>query len=282
VQSRGFPIGGRDGVQRSVGVVRDVSHERALDQALRHAQKMEAVGTLASGVAHNLRNVLQTIVNFIEVSRMLTAAGEPTTEMLDRAMTAATSGATLIDQLMTFARKQEAVPLSSVRLDDVLRDAMAMIKPLVSEAISLKIDVGAPDGVVMAHPVQLQQILLNLATNARDAMPRGGTLSITSREVALDEPFASAHGLSAGRHLVVTVKDTGEGMDAATKARMFDPFFTTKDIGRGTGLGLSTVFALVQQFGGCIEVDSAPAVGTTFTIYLPAQRGQGANGHSGT
>jgi len=274
VESRGFPILGDDGVVRAgVGVVRDVTHERMLEQALRHAQKMEAVGTLASGVAHNLRNVLQAILNCLEVIRVMLASGEPVVAMLDRATTATKRGAVLIDQLMTFARKQEAVGLLPVRLDDVLCEAMGLIKPLVTDAITLALDAGAPDAVVLAHPVQLEQILLNLAANARDAMPRGGTLTITSTEVVLDEPAAKPRGLSPGPHLVVTVKDTGQGMDAETKARMFEPFFTTKDIGRGTGLGLSTVFALVQQFGGAVEVDSAPEAGTTFRIYLPALRG---------
>jgi len=270
VHSRGFPIGDKDGRQRSVGVVRDVTHERMPEQALRHAQKMEAVGTLASGVAHNIRNVLQAILNFIQVIRLKTEAGEPIVEMLDRVNNATGRGAELIDQLVMFARKQDALSLSRVRVDDVLREAAGLIRPLVTEMVSLEIDAGAPDAIVMADPVQLEQVLLNLAANARDAMPRGGTLAITSREVVLDEPSAKARRLSPGPQVVLTVKDSGEGMDAETKARVFEPFFTTKGVGQGTGLGLSTVFAVVQQFGGSIEVDSAPGAGSTFTITLPA------------
>src|SRR5215510_8042290 len=193
--------------------------------------------------------------------------------MLDRATIATKRGAVLIDQLMTFARKQEALSLSPVRVDDVIREAVGLIRPMVSDAISLTIVPGAPDGVVLADPVQLEQIFLNLAANARDAMPRGGKFSITSGEVELDWEAARAHGLLPGPHVIVTVADTGEGMDAATKARVFEPFFTTKDVGKGTGLGLSTVFALVEHFGGNIEVKSAPQAGTAFTMWLPALRG---------
>jgi signal transduction histidine kinase len=159
-----------------------------------------------------------------------------------------------------------------VRLDDVIREAVGLIRPMLGDAISIKIVAGAPGGVVMADPVQLEQILLNLAGNARDAMPRSGTFSITSAEADFDWESARAHGLSPGPHVIVTVADTGDGMDTATKARVFEPFFTTKDIGKGSGLGLSTAFALIQHFAGSIEVDSAPRAGTTFTIYLPALR----------
>jgi signal transduction histidine kinase len=268
-------MGSEDGTPgASVGVVRDVTHERMLEQALRHAQKMEAVGTLASGVAHNLRNVLQAILGSVEVARVLTAAGQPAGQMLDRATTTTKKGAALIDQLMMFARKQEAtVSLSPVHLDDAIRDAAVLIKPLLGNAIALEIDAGAPFGVVMADPMQLEQVFLNLAANARDAMPRGGVLTIKSTDTLLDEQRARAHGRSPGPHVIVTVTDTGVGMDAATKARVFEPFFTTKEIGKGTGLGLSTVFALVQQFGGCIEVESAPGAGTAFTICLPSLHG---------
>jgi PAS domain S-box-containing protein len=270
VQSRGFPILEDDGSWRSVGVVRDVTQERMLEQALRQAQKMEAVGTLASGIAHNLRNVLQAILNFTQVIRIGAAAGKPIFETLDRVSSATQRGAVMIEQLMTFARKQEAVGLSPVRLDDVLRDAEALLKQMLGAGIALTIDAGAPNDVVMADAVQLEQILLNLAANARDAMPAGGTLTMTSREAVLDERVARAHGVSPGRHVVLTVKDTGDGMDAATKARVFEPFFTTKDIGKGTGLGLSTAYAVVRHFSGDIEIDSAPGAGATFTIRLPA------------
>jgi signal transduction histidine kinase len=209
---------------------------------------------------------------------MMSAAGEPIADVLDRVRTTTNRGAVLIDQLMMFARKEDAVSLSPVHVDDVLREAIGLIRPMVSDAIALEINPGAPNAVVMADPVQLEQILLNLAANARDAMPRGGTFTIASREHQVDAQSARTRGISPGPHVVVTAKDTGEGMDAATKARVFEPFFTTKDVGKGTGLGLSTVYVLVQQFGGCIEVDSTPDAGTTFSIYLPALRSQVTRG----
>ena len=272
VHSRGFVVEGDNGrVLRNVGVVRDVTSERALEDQLRQAQKMEAVGTLASGVAHNLRNVLQAVMGSIQLAQFIGVEDPDCAHALERAVSATKRGAVLIDQLMTFARKQDGtINLQPLRVDDAIREAAGLLKPLMGGRILLEIETAAPAGVVMSDPVQFEQVLLNLAANARDAMPDGGTLSIRSREAVLDEPTAKAHATSAGAHVIVTVRDSGCGMDAETRAHIFEPFFTTKGIGKGTGLGLSTVFALVRQFGGCIEVESAPGQGTTFSIWLPA------------
>jgi two-component system cell cycle sensor histidine kinase/response regulator CckA len=272
VHSRSFVVPADDGRGlRSVGVVRDISSERALEEQLRHAQKMEAVGTLAGGVAHNLRNVLQAVLGSIEVAQSLGADSPDGAHALERAVCATQRGAALIEQLMTFAHKHEGtITLGPVHLDDTIREAEGLLRTLVGRRVHLEIELGSPGSVVMADPVQFEQILLNLAANARDAMSEGGTLAIRSRAALLDEPTAKMRRVAPGPHVIVTVRDTGCGMDAATKARIFEPFFTTKGVGKGTGLGLSTVFTLVQQFAGYIDVESAPAAGTTFSVCLPA------------
>jgi PAS domain S-box-containing protein len=275
VHSRGFAVVADGGeVRRNVGVVRDVTNERKLEDELRQAQKMEAVGTLAGGLAHNLRNVLQAIVASVGLVKVRGSGSPEGVRSLERALSASGKGVALIDQLMVFSRKQSGqLTRRPLRLDQEVHAAEALIKVLLGERIQLDVATGAPGGVVMADPVQLEQILLNLATNARDAMPDGGTVTIQTRERVLDDEAAKSHGVVAGPHVVVTVRDTGTGMDAATKARVFEPFFTTKEAGKGTGLGLSTVFGLVRQFGGCVDVESEPGAGTTFSICFPSLQG---------
>jgi PAS domain S-box-containing protein len=270
VQSRGFPVEGPTAeVARIVGVVRDVTGERKLEEELRQSQKMEAVGTLAGGVAHNLRNVLQAIMGFIHTAQRKGADPERVAQALARALAVASRGATLTTQLTKFTRRHE-VSMQALRLDDVVRDASGLIKPLVGEQVVVEVETHAPDAVVMADPVELEQILLNLASNAHDAMTEGGTLVLRTEERFLDEQTAAAHDTKPGPHVLLTVRDTGTGMDAATRARIFEPFFTTKEVGKGTGIGLSTVFALTRQYGGCIDVESEPGKGTTFTLCFPS------------
>jgi PAS domain S-box-containing protein len=272
VHSRGFVVQGDDGrVLRNVGVVRDITAERGLEDQLRHAQKMEAVGTLAGGVAHNLRNVLQAVLGSIQVAEMFGTENPDGAQALERAVSATKRGASLIDQLMTFAHKHEGtITLQPLRIDESMREAEPLLKTLMGSRVQLDMETATPVGFVMSDPVQFEQILLNLAANARDAMPDGGSLIIRSREAVVDERTAKLHHVSPGPHVIVTVRDSGCGMDDKTRARIFEPFFTTKGIGKGTGLGLSTVFTLVHQFGGWIEVESAPGAGTTFSICLPS------------
>jgi PAS domain S-box-containing protein len=273
VQSRGFPVKDDDGQpHRNVGVVRDITSERALEDQLRQAEKLEAVGTLAGGLAHNLRNVLQAVVGAIGLAEMRGIENPQSVQALRKAVASTQKGVALIDQLLAFARKDGTeFRRSPLHLDDELRNAQSLVHVLLGEPIRLEMDLGAPTAVVFGDPVQIEQILLNLAANARDAMPDGGTLTIGTSEAVLDERTAKAHGVPPGPCVVVTVRDTGRGMDVTTKAHVFEPFFTTKEPGRGTGLGLSTVFALVRQFGGSIAVESEPGAGTTFSMCLPSR-----------
>jgi PAS domain S-box-containing protein len=273
VQDRAFPVAKDGNIAHYVGVVRDVTRERELEEALRHAQKMEAVGELASGLAHNLGNVLQAILISVRLAQVA-SDDKKRTGVLERAATSTLKGATLIAQLMTFARKQRGkIDVRPVRIDDWLREAIGLLKPLLGDAIIVDLQAAAPAAVVMADPVQLEQVLLNLASNARDAMPEGGSLVLRSQVESIDDLTAQAHGARPGAYALVSIQDDGSGMDAKTMARIFEPFFTTKEIGAGTGLGLSTAFALVSQFGGWIEVESENNVGTTFSIYLPCDEG---------
>ena len=272
VHTRAFPVKTDDGASvGTVGVVRDVTNERWLEDSLRQAQKMEAVGALASGVAHNLRNVLQAAMGFVSLAQRKGLDDPRASATLDRAVDAMKKGAALIDQLMIFSRKQEGeVRLRPVRVDQSVRDAMSLLKPLLGGQIQLEIETHAPAGVVMADPVQIEQMLLNLATNARDAMQAGGKLAFKTSETVFDDAAAKAQGTVPGPHVLICVQDSGSGMDAATQARIFEPFFTTKGVGEGTSLGLSTVFAVVRQFGGCIRVESAVGQGSKFTVCIPS------------
>jgi PAS domain S-box-containing protein len=278
VQSRDFPVQGPDGrVVRNVGVVRDVTDARKMEEDIRQLQKMEAIGTLASGVAHNLRNVLQAVLGFIHVAHQKGSGSPAGARALERARTTAKRGAALTDQLMMFTRKQDAA-MRPLCLDDVIRDGVDLIGPLVGDQIQIDLECGAPRALVMADAVQVEQILLNLAANARDAMPRGGTLSLRTEQAFLDDAAAGAHGVARGPHVKLVVSDDGIGMDRDTLLRIFEPFFTTKEVGRGTGLGLATVFALSRQFGACIDVESEPGLGTTVTLFFPMLGQRAADG----
>lgn len=273
VLSRGFPVEGPEGqVARVVGVIRDVTAERKLEEELRQSQKMEAVGTLASGVAHNLRNVLQAIMGFVGVAQQKGLEPERRTRALARAIAVATRGATLTTQLTKFAKRHD-VSMHALCLDEVVRDSAPLVQSLVGDRIAVEVETRAPGARVMANPIELEQVILNLASNARDAMPGGGTLALRTEERFVDAETAAAHQVKPGPHVILTARDTGTGMDADTRARVFDPFFTTKEVDKGTGLGLTTAFASIRQFGGCIDVESELGRGTTFTLCLPSLEG---------
>ncbi|MBI1789360.1 MAG: response regulator [Acidobacteria bacterium] len=252
-----------------VVVAADVSEQRRLEQQLQQAQKMEAVGRLAGGVAHDFNNLLTVITGYGQLLLHQLPAGDQAREPVDAIVKAADRAGALTKQLLAFSRRQAIQP-RVLDLNESVTQLQSMLCRVIREDIRLSISLSADLGRVKADPGQIDQVLMNLAVNSRDAMPRGGSLRIETRNVELDEAFARRHsGVAAGPYVVLEVSDTGAGMDAATRARVFEPFFTTKETGQGAGLGLATVYGIVTQSCGHITVDSEPDKGTTFKIYLP-------------
>jgi signal transduction histidine kinase/ActR/RegA family two-component response regulator len=238
-------------------------------EQLQQAQKMEAVGLLAGGIAHDFNNLLTVIMNRAGLLRQRPESAEAVAAGLALIERTAQRAAALTRQLLTFSRKQVLQP-RLVDLNRVVTDMADMLRPLLGERIALCVATTPELGRVNADPGHLEQVVMNLAVNARDAMPEGGRLTLETADIELDESFPGRPpGLRAGPYVVLTVSDTGAGIDAATQARMFEPFFTTKATGQGTGLGLSTVYGIVKQHGGYISVESAPGRGATFRIFLP-------------
>ncbi|QJW96566.1 ATP-binding response regulator [Frigoriglobus tundricola] len=257
-------------VSGAVLVFRDVTERRRLEAHLRQAQKMEAVGRLAGGIAHDFNNIMTVITGFSEVLRNDDLPAEQRHEFLSHIAAAGEQAAALTRQIMAFSRKQMLVPCV-LDLNVVVRRMEAMIERLVGSDVVLATDLAPDLGAVNADPTQVAQVLLNLAANARDAMPKpgGGRLTIATANVDFARPPAAHPGLVPGRYAALSVTDTGAGMPPDVLAQVFEPFFTTKEFGQGTGLGLATVYGIVTQSGGHIDAASAPGRGTTFRVLLP-------------
>jgi PAS domain S-box-containing protein len=251
------------------GVMYDITERKRLEDQLRHSQKMEAVGQLAGGVAHDFNNLLMLIQAHNENLRDRLADSDPARRDALEIENAVTRAASLTNQLLAFSRKQVLRP-KVLDLNMVLAEVAKMLDRLIGKDIELQVVPASSLSRVKADPSQIEQVILNLAVNSRDAMPNGGRLTIETRDVELDENDSRNHqGVPSGTYVMLAVSDTGDGMDTETQARIFEPFFTTKAPGKGTGLGLATVYGVVKHSDGWIWVDSEPGRGTTFKIYLP-------------
>ena len=252
-----------------VGVKRDVTHQLELEAQLRQAQRMESIGRLAGGVAHDFNNLLSVILSYTGFALTRLPKGQALHDDLLEVQLAGERAAALTRQLLAFSRKQVLKPVV-LELGQVLAEMDKLLRRTLGEDIELVLAQAPALALVKADPGQLEQVLLNLAINARDAMPGGGRLTITTANVDLDAAHVERHvGAQLGPHVMLAVSDTGVGMDEQTQSRIFEPFFTTKEPGKGTGLGLSTVHGIVQQSGGSITVTSTPGQGSSFQIYLP-------------
>jgi PAS domain S-box-containing protein len=253
-----------------VGVQTDITAFKQMEQQLRQSQKMEAIGHLAGGVAHDFNNLLTVINGCCELLRIGGGLPAGVTPLVDEIHRAGERAATLTRQLLAFGRKT-VLQTRVLRLNELVTDFQRLIGRLIGEDVRLVTEFGADPGLVRVDPGQMEQVLMNLVVNARDAMPRGGTLTISTRDIFLDEDYCRRHEeVRPGRYVLLAVADTGHGVDRATQARLFEPFFTTKPVGKGTGLGLAMVYGILKASGGHVSVESEPGRGTTFHLFLPA------------
>ena len=251
------------------GVGRDLTERKKLEAQLRHAQKMEAVGTLAGGIAHDFNNILNVIIGYGTMVMDKIEADSPLKEQMNEVLVAAERAANLTKRLLVFSRKQ-VVEVKPINVNELILGLQKMLVRIIRENIEFNLDLADTPLIVMADAGQIEQVLMNLAANAKDAMPEGGRLTIGTGFEEIDDEYVAAYGYGKpGRYALITVADTGQGMDAETQKKIFEPFFTTKGIGEGTGLGLAISYGIIKQHNGYIKVYSEPGKGTVFKIYLP-------------
>jgi PAS domain S-box-containing protein len=240
-----------------------------LQAQLLQAQKIQAIGQLAGGIAHDFNNILTAIISYGNLMLMKMAKDDPLKTYVDRMLSSSERAASLVTRLLAFSRKQIINP-KPVDVNQVIKGLETLLVRLIGEDVELKTSLADRDLIVMADPNQMEQVLMNLATNARDAMPKGGSITIWTELTEIDDKFIRVHGYGEyGRYALIAFSDTGTGMPEGTKDRIFEPFFTTKDVDKGTGLGLAMAYGIVKQHNGFINVYSEPGAGTTFRIYLP-------------
>jgi PAS domain S-box-containing protein len=270
LDSRAVPLrNDKNEIIAMLAITRDITEQRKLEDQLRQAQKMEAVGTFAGGIAHDFNNILTAIIGYATILQMKLAEDNPLRMNVEHILTSVERGAQLTQRLLAFGRKQIINP-KPLDLHEIIKKMEHLLIRIMGEDIALNTVPGDEALMVMVDTGQIEQVLMNLATNARDSMPRGGTLTIETGSIELDEGYARTHGYGKpGRYAVITVSDTGTGIAEKTRVRIFEPFFTTKDIGKGTGLGLSIAYGIMKQHDGYINVYSEPGKGTSVKLYLP-------------
>ena len=256
-----------------VGVGIDISERKRLEDQLRQSQKMESIGTLTGGISHDFNNILTAIIGYGSLLRMKMTDDDPLRHNVDQILASANRAASLTQGLLAYSRKQVLNP-QRVNLNEIILKVERLLARLIGDDVEFKCILTDKDVTVLADAGQLEQIMMNLVTNARDAMPGGGYLYVETQRVGLDEVTAKAHDVrKPGMYALILVTDSGMGMDQQTQERIFDPFFTTKDVGKGTGLGLAMVYGIIKQHNGFIEVESEVGRGTTIKIYLPVAQG---------
>ncbi|HEX7599636.1 MAG TPA: PAS domain S-box protein, partial [Polyangia bacterium] len=257
------------GQPATMSICRDITERKRLEEQFQASQKIEAIGRLAGGVAHDFNNLLTVILNYTEFAIEKVHKDDPIREALEEVKKAGARAAALTRQLLAFSRKQVLTP-QLLDLNQLVANLEKMLRRLIGEDIHLQQRLASDLGTIKADPGQIEQVIMNLVVNARDAMPDGGKLTIETANVDLDNQYAERHvSVTAGPYVLLAISDTGCGMDAATQKRLFEPFFTTKPRGKGTGLGLSTVYGIVKQSGGNIWAYSEVGQGTSFKVYLP-------------
>jgi len=269
LMTRLSPLTDKNGRKHIVGVHRDITEHKKLETQFLQAQKMEAIGVLAGGVAHDFNNLLNVINGYTELILGDISPDDPICKDLQKIRDAGKQAAEMTAQLLAFGRKQILQP-ERIDLNTVLRQMSPMLRRLIGEDVDFVVSTKPGLGVINADPGQIQQVIMNLVVNARDAMPQGGKLVIRTDAVTFEDALNSRHPMvKDGPHILLSIRDNGVGMDAATQSHLFEPFFTTKHSKKRTGLGLSTVYAIVRQSGGFITVDSEPGKGSTFSVYFP-------------
>ncbi len=260
----------------SINVLTDITGQKQakeekekLQTQLFHTQKIESIGQLAGGIAHDFNNILSAIMGYAEILKMKIGKDDPKRRYAEQILASSEKAAGLTQSLLTFSRKQ-VVELKPHKINILIKSMEKMLRRLLTEDIGLEVMLENTEMTVMADKTQIDQVLINLTTNARDAMPKGGKLVIETKRVKPDIEFLQMHGyVEQGEYVLISIKDTGIGMDKKTKEQIFDPFFTTKEVGKGAGLGLSIAYGIINQHNGFIDAYSDPGVGTTFFIYIP-------------
>ncbi|HEX8948775.1 MAG TPA: ATP-binding protein [Dissulfurispiraceae bacterium] len=269
-ETKSYPIRDAAGeIPLCIVITADVTERRRLEEQLRHAQKMESIGTLAGGIAHDFNNILTAIIGCAKLLERKVDKSGPLPAYVEQILSAAAKASNLTHGLLAFGRKQ-VMDLKPMPVTDAIRAVEKLLHRIIGEEIEFRVTLADTPLTVMADKGQLEQVLMNLAANARDAMPAGGVLAIRTNKEEVDAESVRARGYGrVGAYAVVSVSDTGAGMDEKTKERIFEPFYTTKETGKGTGLGLSIVYGIVKLHNGYIAVESEPGKGTLFQIYLP-------------